>query len=210
MGTDLIIVPLAEHEATIERGLGTFVEVGEALLAIRDGRLYRESHDTFESYCRERWGFSRQRGNQLIDAAEMTTTVVTTGLPAPANEAQARELAPLKDEPEALAEAWEEASSDGQPTAEKVFEAVRKRKPQKREPIMPAQWLPDLLPGADGNLRGQVVAWCIEGRQIEERLAEGDALTPISEEDRKALLNALKSIQMTTRKVVKVLNEHQP
>lgn len=32
---------LEELEATIERGLTTFVEVGLALLEIRDSRLYR-------------------------------------------------------------------------------------------------------------------------------------------------------------------------
>ena len=42
---------LAELELVIERGLKTFVEVGAALLGIRDGRLYRETHATFEDYC---------------------------------------------------------------------------------------------------------------------------------------------------------------
>ena len=39
---------LAECEAVIERGLATFVEVGRALLHIRDERLYRAAHRTFE------------------------------------------------------------------------------------------------------------------------------------------------------------------
>lgn len=32
---------LTDLETTIERGLKTFVEVGQALMEIRDGRLYR-------------------------------------------------------------------------------------------------------------------------------------------------------------------------
>jgi hypothetical protein len=41
----------ASAEAVIERGLTTFVEVGEALLAIRDGRLYRQAgYKTWEQY----------------------------------------------------------------------------------------------------------------------------------------------------------------
>jgi hypothetical protein len=31
---------------------------GTALLEVRDRRLYRETHATFEDYCRERWRFS--------------------------------------------------------------------------------------------------------------------------------------------------------
>jgi len=50
---------LADLETIIERGLATFVEVGTALLDIRRDRLYRETHETFEAYCRERWGFGR-------------------------------------------------------------------------------------------------------------------------------------------------------
>jgi hypothetical protein len=74
---------LAELEAVIERGLDTFAEVGRALLEIRDARLYRETHATFEAYLRERWGMSRQRGYQLMDAARVSTIVDTAGLPVP-------------------------------------------------------------------------------------------------------------------------------
>lgn len=49
---------LKQCEETIERGLHTFHEVGAALLVVRDKRLYRKSHRTFEEYCRERWGMA--------------------------------------------------------------------------------------------------------------------------------------------------------
>ncbi len=83
---------LAELESLVERGLRTFVEVGKALMEIRESRLYRETHGTFETYCRERWGFSKRRGNQLIQAAEVGTMVPVE------NERQARELVPLLDD----------------------------------------------------------------------------------------------------------------
>lgn len=35
------------HEEVIDRGLATFIEVGQALLAIRDRRLYRMAYATF-------------------------------------------------------------------------------------------------------------------------------------------------------------------
>src|SRR5205085_11115946 len=40
-----------ECEDTLRTGLQTFFEVGSALLTIRQGRLYRMTHDTFEEYC---------------------------------------------------------------------------------------------------------------------------------------------------------------
>jgi hypothetical protein len=42
---------LIDFERRIERGLTTFVEVGNLLAAIRQDRLYRQTHTTFEAYC---------------------------------------------------------------------------------------------------------------------------------------------------------------
>lgn len=113
-------------EQTIERGRQTFVEVGNALVEIRNGRLYRESHGTFEDYCLDRWQFSKTQANRLVQASEVAEALAPMGV-IPANERQARELAPLLDEPEQLREAWAEASEDGKPTAAKVEQAVAKR-----------------------------------------------------------------------------------
>lgn len=130
------IQALAECEAIIERGLATFVEVGEALLRIRDARLYRDSHGTFEDYCRERWGFSRQTGYDLMTAAETAGLVQEVGQ-TPTRE-QARELAPLRKEPEALREAWSDAVErhGSAPTAKQVREVVRREddSPELTEP----------------------------------------------------------------------------
>lgn len=121
---------LADLEAVIKGGLQSFVEVGEALLEIRDSKLYRVGFGTFEEYTRKRWGFTRQRGMQLMDAAEvvralpeMTTTVV--------NEAQARALAPVLAErgPEAAAAVLTDASeaTNGHVTAAAITAAARPR-----------------------------------------------------------------------------------
>lgn len=117
---------LVALEAIIERGLETFVEVGEALRKIRDRRLYRDHHATFEDYCRERWGMSRRHANRTIEATDVAGVLGPMG-PIPQTERQARELAPLKAAPEKMAAAWREASADGAPTAEKVREAVGRR-----------------------------------------------------------------------------------
>ncbi len=94
--TELVAIEkarLAELEVVVDRGLQTFYEVGSALLEIREHRLYRETHETFQAYCQERFGFSDSRGRQLIAAARTVTAVTQQGLPAPKTEREARELA---------------------------------------------------------------------------------------------------------------------
>lgn len=117
---------LAACEQIIERGLKTFIEVGQALLTIRDRRLYRSTHDTFEDYCRERWRLGRSHAHRMIQAAEVASPIGDAGLPLPANEAQARELAPLRDQPELMTRAWRQAidASGGKPTARMVSAVV--------------------------------------------------------------------------------------
>jgi len=118
---------LAELETAIQRGLETFVEVGRALAEIRRRHLYRESHSTFEDYCRERWDFSDSRAHQLIGTNETVTTVTAAGLPPPANERQARALASLDDEKKV--EVWggllDEHGAPDRLTAEVIAEKVK-------------------------------------------------------------------------------------
>lgn len=95
---------LPELEAVIERGLGTFVEVGLALSEILERALYREDYRTFDDYCRERWGFSRYRAHRIMAASDVTQ-MLPIGNMLPRNEAQARELVRLPT-PEARAEVW--------------------------------------------------------------------------------------------------------
>lgn len=127
---------LSELEDVIEHGVTTFVEVGAALAEIRDSKLYRASHDTFEAYCKERWGMSKPRAYQLIEAATTVETVSTiVDLPLPQNEAQVRPLSRLK--PEQQREAWQEAvktAPDGKVTAAHVERTVRAREPEHDAP----------------------------------------------------------------------------
>lgn len=123
---------LAALEATIERGLETFVEVGEALREIRDAGLYRPDHATFEVYCQARWGMSRSYAHRTIEAASVTATLPNGNKPT--NEAQARELTRLAD-PAARQRAWGEATAraeeeDRRVTASDVRAAVAARLPK--------------------------------------------------------------------------------
>jgi len=119
MGKSIAVKPLdvvergelRTAEATIERGELTFIEVGNALLAIRDGRLYRETHRTFEAYCRERWHFDAARARQLIAATKIAESVEIPTLLS--RESHARALSSIPpDKREAVLE-WAEEKAAG-------------------------------------------------------------------------------------------------
>lgn len=137
---------LAQLETIIERGVQTFVEVGLALMEVRDRRLYREAgYPTFEKYCRERWRFQSNYARRLIDSAatvkiladpELDDKSVPMGT-LPTTERHVRELAPLaREAPETARAVWrevnEEAKREKRPvTAAKVRAAVQR---VRREP----------------------------------------------------------------------------
>lgn len=127
MANAVLVLPrLSECEGIIERGLSTFVEVGNALLEIRDSRLYRESHATFEEYCRKRWGMARQRAHQLIGAAEAVSSLSKLFDKPPTTESHAAALAAI--EPPLRASVWEralETAPEGKVTAAHVRETAR-------------------------------------------------------------------------------------
>jgi hypothetical protein len=62
---------LREAEAVIARGIKVWKEVGNALMRIRAGRLYRETHETFAEYCLERWGMGKSHAYRLTRASEI-------------------------------------------------------------------------------------------------------------------------------------------
>lgn len=113
-------------ENTIERGLQTFVEVGNALLEIRDSKLYRAHCGTFEDYCRGRWGMSKMYVYRLMNAAQVVTNLESNQLATfPANESQARPLAQLT--PGQQCEVWSAAvktAHNGHVTANHVQRTV--------------------------------------------------------------------------------------
>ena len=118
---------LEQHEATIEHGLKTFVDVGAALMAIRDKRLYKQQYSTFDDYCKRRWKMSRPRAFQLMDAAQVNRNLSTIVDKLPSSESQARPLARLA-EPEQQREVWQRAvdtAPEGIVTAAHVKKTVR-------------------------------------------------------------------------------------
>ena len=105
-------------ERKVERA---FFEAGKALTELRNRRLYRSTHKTFEDYCRDRFGHSRQKSNYLIAAADVyenLTTICCQNLPPedlttngsqilPTSEGQVRPVTKL--EPQEQWEVWQQA-----------------------------------------------------------------------------------------------------
>ncbi len=50
-------------ERKVERA---FFEAGKALAELRDRRLYRSTHKTFEEYCKDRFSYTYRHVNYLI------------------------------------------------------------------------------------------------------------------------------------------------
>jgi hypothetical protein len=116
---------LGQLEAVIQEGLAQFFVVGSALLQIRERKLYRDSHPSFERYCIDRWDFSRQHAYRLIAAVGVAEHLAPGSLPAPESERQVRALTSL--EPEQQQEAWAQAvehSNGCAPTAAVVEQAA--------------------------------------------------------------------------------------
>lgn len=184
---------LRRLETTIERGAQAFIEAGQALAEIRDRLLYRErGYATFEDYCRKRWQMSRHRAYELMGAAGVVANL--SGNPdtaLPHNASVATELVPLRDEPEAMREAWTEAvEQHGEtPTAEQVRAIVRPTPdplglPESEpEPIDPARvdMRFELIEDAEAVLRmlppPERIAWPTEEGDLE---AVGEALAWLS------------------------------
>jgi len=121
---------LKRLEGIISKGKKAFSEVGAALYEIRESKLYRSTHKTFEAYVADRWEFSKSRARQLIEAAAVIENVYNcnqTQPILPSSEGVARELAKLPAEEQS--EVWEEViKTTASPTARIVKAVVEKRK----------------------------------------------------------------------------------
>jgi len=122
---------LASCEAIIERGIREFFEVGEALLRIRNGRLYRAEYSTFDDYCLERWGFTSRNALRYMNAAQVLQNLQitdgnsTSSSSLPSSIVSTEPLVRL--EPDQQREAWQRAvdtAPDGKITAGHVQRVV--------------------------------------------------------------------------------------
>lgn len=112
---------------SVINGINQLAQIGDASLKVlRDKRLYRSTHKTFEDYCQDRFGITRRYANNRIVFASILEDLGTRVPKLPETEYQARPLAKL-DTPEQQAEAWQnaqKASGEEQPSSAKVNQSV--------------------------------------------------------------------------------------
>lgn len=126
------LLELLRHEKTIARGLDTFQEVGDALLAVRDGQLYRGKYGSFEEYLAQRWKLGARYGRNLMSAARTGRLLADARkdqpeLPMPTSESQLRPLSGLPEEKRVETYAAAARAAGGKaPTAKEVQSAKRK------------------------------------------------------------------------------------
>lgn len=164
MATELSTMNLSELESIVERGLASFIEVGNALIEIRDAKMYGSEYETFEDYCNHRFDMSRSRAYQLIEATKtvsnLSTIVDTASLPV--SESHVRALQNASSDPKEQARILKKAAKDspkdkdGKPkiTAAEIKKAAVASDPEadRKAAIMGAQKTLEREPGDESEV----------------------------------------------------------
>lgn len=158
------------------------------LVELRDGEAHAAlGYTSWHAYCESEFGFKQAQAYRLLQAGQVASIITSdNGVP---NQRQALELAPLRSHPEALRDAWQEASANGNATAATVREAVTKRLPGPKEAQRIAIQENRVVVGTDGyytptshidaDTRWQIIReWA---KAIDRELPEDPADIPIPE-----------------------------
>ncbi|WP_148204756.1 hypothetical protein [Microcystis aeruginosa] len=160
--------PLSEEEVrdrerlerTVERA---FYQAGSALQELRDRRLYRDGYDSFEDYCRGRFGHSRQKANYLITGAAIYRTLSAANCPLlPSSEYQVRPLAVLT--PQQQPTVWNEAvavAGGRTPDHRIVRETVGKYRDKGKANVFEVGEVVGILAKDNPRLKGKNNCWAI-------------------------------------------------
>lgn len=211
-----------DHErcvVTIKRGTKTFVEVGLALAEVKQKRLYRKTHRTFDGFCKEHVGFQRHYGYRLIEAAETTGRLLSRGdSPAPQSEAQARQLAGLSEEDQVEVMKSAAAAAGGTPTTKSIKEAATKKKNgttvnvvKEDDSLVETTGTEDATSAAKAPVRRKQVE-AISIRSTIEKVASAITLLKSDEEDVdvEKLLELLEDIELGLQEFQHTVEEQTP
>ena len=151
-------------ERKVERA---FYEAGMALMQLRDRRLYRSTHATFEDYCRDRFDYTRRRPYQLIDAAKIYNNLSEKCEQfvhiLPTREGQVRPMSQLNASEQVFAWSTAVEEAGGKvPSGRIVKEVVQRIKDKKRSPItLRVGEVCQIIAKGNPQLRGKSGCWCI-------------------------------------------------
>lgn len=151
-------------ERKVERA---FFEAGKALAELRDRRLYRSTHRTFEEYCRDRFGYSRRQSYLLMDAAAVFDNLAEKcdqfDHKLPTAEGQIRPLTKL--EPQQQRKAWQDAVQEAggkvpsgrivKDVVQRIMEGTKAPNPYRIGEVC------QFVVKDNPDLRGMGGCWCI-------------------------------------------------
>ncbi|MBD2459226.1 hypothetical protein H6G80_34970 [Nostoc sp. FACHB-87] len=163
-------------ERKVERA---FFEAGKALAELRDRRLYRSTHRTFEEYCKDRFSYTHRHVNYLIAASLVVDNIKmgtngsqneepdemgTNGSQIlPTNERQVRPLITL--EPQQQQEVWQTAVKEAGgkvPSGRIVKDVVQRIMERTKVPnTYRVGEVCQILAKDNPDLRGKGGCWCI-------------------------------------------------
>jgi predicted NAD-dependent protein-ADP-ribosyltransferase YbiA (DUF1768 family) len=212
--TDVEEKNLQRYEAVIREHGDKFVEVGLALWAIREEKLYLKTHTTFEAYCQDKFDFTSNYGGRLLRSAEAVNrletdlkTVPIGTVVLPKTESQVRELLRVKpkDRIKVLTEAVKK-SPDNALTASQIRAAAEKLKPVSPKPA-PAEfdipksystdlnvfldWVANLKSLAQGGRQAELVKLLEKAERDKAIIPELDVLTFTAEDVQNGWLSNL-------------------
>lgn len=120
---------LAQLKNIVSRNLSATIDAGRALKEIRDRELWKEEGAaSFQQFCIDNWGVSKQRAYQLIDTAKIVEALPPEQSTAVDSERVAREL---KKVPEAeRTEVVKKAQESGAVTGPSISKAAKELKPK--------------------------------------------------------------------------------
>jgi len=109
-------------DGIIKSGAKTFMEVGNALVDVHKGKLYREKFKTFEAYCASR-GIKRRSAYQLMTAVQVSLSLENVQHAAQSSVRTLNKLATVP--PKKQKEVFEKAAAKagGPPTEGEIIEA---------------------------------------------------------------------------------------
>jgi hypothetical protein len=135
-------------------------------MELRDRKLYRSTHKTFEEYCKDRFSYNRSRSYQLIDAAGVVDNLYSCPQIVdifPTKEGQVRPLTQL--EPFEQCEVWQQAvaESGGKVPSGRVVKDIVERIRSRTKVLNPYRLgeVCQIIVKDNPDLRGKNGCWCI-------------------------------------------------
>lgn len=112
----------------VKDGLNKFIEVGMALAEIRDKKLYRNTHQTFEEFVNNTFSIGIRYAQMLMQGTKTVENLKTrTQVRLPESERQVRPLSEFDNDPDLQAKLWGRAvqkADGGSPSPALVRDTV--------------------------------------------------------------------------------------